>query len=199
MNLGEGDIISRLWEMQAWQVGLIWSAGPLILFVMCWVDVQLHKIRGTSQLTNVTRFLAVMVGDTFLFPTIAALATVMMVKDAPSFMDSNWQTSWVNWLALTLAILVTIIYAFPLNMSQDTRDWTTTRKGRTNIWGAYHFFYFFATAYMLADFGIRGGGLVASQPDAGVISRYAVSWVLFGAFGFLTYLDTIGPAPWYHR
>ncbi len=183
--------------MQAWQVGLIWSAGPLLLFLMNGVNTFLHRNRGTKQLPGVTKFWAIMLGDTLLFPTIAALATVVMAKGAPSFMDNSWQTNWVNLLAIILAVVVTAIYAFPLNMFQDERDWTTTRKGRTNIWGVYHFFYFFATVYMLTDFGIRGGGVLASQPNVGVVSRYLVSWLLFGGFGLLTYLDSRVTPFWY--
>ncbi len=77
--------------------------------------------------------------------------------------------------------------------------WTMTSFQSGLIWGG-GFRLFFATAYMLADLGIRGGGFFAAHPgEVEVTARYFTCWGLVGVFGLLIYLDTKGPAFWYHR
>lgn len=189
MNLAEGSLLHHLWEMTPHQVGPIWGAGFLLLLTMNGIDFAIHWCRRSLRENGITKFRAVMLGDSLLFPAIASQGAVLMEKEAPWFLAQSWQTSWANWFALGLAIIVTLTYMFPLNLFDEKRDWTKPRRRRINIWGLYHFFYFFATSYMLVDCGIRGGGLLAAQPENEVIARYAASLAMFSAFIALSIMD----------
>lgn len=189
MKLAEGSLLHHLWELTPLQVGPIWGAGFLLLYLMNGIDFTIHWCRGTPREDGITKFRAVMLGDSLLFPAIASQGAVLMEEEAPWFLAQGWQVSWASWLALGVAILVTLVYMFPLNLLDEGRDWTKPRRGRTNLWGIYHFFYFLATSYLLADYGIRGGGLLAAHPEVEVVARYVASLLMFGAFVMLSIMD----------
>ncbi|MEX0616306.1 MAG: hypothetical protein WD231_00670 [Candidatus Woykebacteria bacterium] len=197
MSLGEGDILARLWNMSGWQVGLIWSGGFGLLLVTNEIDRQLHRFRGVPRLIGIYRFRTVMIGDLFIFPTIAALADSVMGERAPSFIGSGW-SNWATWTALGLAILATIGFAAN-NLLGSRRDWTTTRRGRTNLWGIIHYGYFFATAYLLADFGVRGTTIIRPGVEFKVAVVYGASWALFTAYVALFIRDGTSKPPWWYK
>ncbi|HEY4694748.1 MAG TPA: hypothetical protein VIH52_02180 [Candidatus Nanoarchaeia archaeon] len=194
MKLYENDPLQGILELNPWIVGGLVLAIVGVLYLLALRDYFQTEHHGRVGLTY---FWTTTFGDPIIMPIVAGLIAAFYQN---AEVDGGVLVSKeLSWLSVIASLVITSVWLSTGPMKDRRGDWTTTapldnlRHGTVeigvNTYGWFHAIFFWGTAYLWLNFGIKAIGFLAKEGFSGELTTYAV---VIGALAAL-FLLIIGP------